>query len=545
MRIILNLPKIYQIVVNFISIYDSIRNKTADLKILTFERSKKMKSLLYLFAAFLFFGILNLPLSAEIIHVPSQYAQIQLAISAADPGDTILVADGIYTGPNNKDIDFIGKDITLVSENGLENCIIDCEGEGRGFYLHQEESNSTLISGFTIANGLVESSGGGILIGTSSPKIKNCKIIDNSCDYRGGGIFIGYWNNEVIISDCIISGNNANHSGGGITVCSESLIENCEISGNSANYEGGGIEVDQSSPTISNCTIKDNFALGGGDCGGGGIMAFKAAPTISHCLITDNNANAYGGGVLLSDAGPDIFNCTISRNSARFGGGIFFEVYYSTTTMLSNTIVEGNLGQYGLYFQWPPDAEISYCDFYNNQLGEFYNPPAGVGSIVSVNANGDSCDIFNNILLDPMFLNPAVGDFHLLEDSPCIDAGDPLSPLDPDSTISDIGAFYFDQLIVNSQHPEVNQVEDYFLLPPCPNPFNRSTVISFELRASSYLELKAYDIMGREVAKLIEGYENAGNHQVHFNGSELSSGIYFVILESGDYRKTQKLLLIK
>ena len=62
------------------------------------------------------------------------------------------------------------------------------------------------------------------------------------------------------------------------------------------------------------------------------------------------------------------------------------------------------------------------------------------------NANGDSCDIYNNIFLDPMFY-ATVGDsaYYLTAESPCIDAGDPESPWDPDSTIADMGAFYYDQ----------------------------------------------------------------------------------------------------
>jgi hypothetical protein len=48
-----------------------------------------------------------------------------------------------------------------------------------------------------------------------------------------------------------------------------------------------------------------------------------------------------------------------------------------------------------------------------------------------------------NINSDPLFVNPAIGDYHLQPTSPCINAGDPLSPLDPDGTIADMGAFYF------------------------------------------------------------------------------------------------------
>ncbi len=62
-----------------------------------------------------------------------------------------------------------------------------------------------------------------------------------------------------------------------------------------------------------------------------------------------------------------------------------------------------------------------------------------------MNANGDSCDVFNNIYDNPLMVNPSAGNYHLQEGSPCIDAGDPASPLDPDGTVADIGAIHFPQ----------------------------------------------------------------------------------------------------
>lgn len=64
--------------------------------------------------------------SAATIHVPGDQPTIQAGINAASDGDTVLVADGTYTGKGNKDLDFNGKAITVKSENGPENCIINC-----------------------------------------------------------------------------------------------------------------------------------------------------------------------------------------------------------------------------------------------------------------------------------------------------------------------------------------------------------------------------------------------------------------------------------
>lgn len=78
-----------------------------------------------------------------------------------------------------------------------------------------------------------------------------------------------------------------------------------------------------------------------------------------------------------------------------------------------------------------------------------------------------------------------------------------------------------------------------------PNPFNASTIISFQLRASGLAKLSVFDITGREVALLAEGYLPEGHHQAVFDAGDLSSGVYFAKLTAGDFVQTMKLLLIK
>ena len=80
---------------------------------------------------------------------------------------------------------------------------------------------------------------------------------------------------------------------------------------------------------------------------------------------------------------------------------------------------------------------------------------------------------------------------------------------------------------------------------PYPNPFNPSTIISFEMRDAGFVSLSVYDVQGRQVDCLKYGHLSAGKHEFTFDGSGLSSGMYFAILEAGDFSQTVKLLLMK
>ena len=81
--------------------------------------------------------------------------------------------------------------------------------------------------------------------------------------------------------------------------------------------------------------------------------------------------------------------------------------------------------------------------------------------------------------------------------------------------------------------------------PSSPNPFNPETTISFELRAASFVKLVVYDVQGREISQLVDGWKSAGSYDVTFDASLLPSGVYFAHLTTGDHYRTQKLLLLK
>ncbi len=92
---------------------------------------------------------------------------------------------------------------------------------------------------------------------------------------------------------------------------------------------------------------------------------------------------------------------------------------------------------------------------------------------------------------------------------------------------------------------EENGPQDYALEDNYPDPFNPLTTIEYRLPVSSFVTLKIYDVLGREIATLVNERHNAGTYSVVFNAASLPSGVYFDQLEAGTFSKTKKILLLK
>ena len=374
---------------------------------------------------------------------------IQAALDVAQDNDIIQLVDGIYTGSGNKDLSYGGKPLLVISENGTNNCIIDCEGSGRGFIFENGEDLLSILSGVTIRNGrsdkgggiaclgasptiqncIIENNasvegnddgGGGIFIDTTSnPVIQcctvkgnnsarygggianysgdaliyDCTITENTASWAGGGVFSDSGPGTVMIKDCTISENTATWDGGGISVSSAMTIniEGCTITGNSAVWDGGGINNYSSSEliTIKNCMISDNIVAGTG----GGISVYSALNTnIQDCTVTGNTALWGGGGVSdYSNGTTTIQNCTISNNSGQGSGAI---AVYSTDAAIQNCVITGNSAKWsgGGITNGASNATIQNCTITNNSSDE-----AGGGIFnTSTVAMIKDCRIINN-----------------------------------------------------------------------------------------------------------------------------------------------------
>ncbi|HPQ41277.1 MAG TPA: right-handed parallel beta-helix repeat-containing protein, partial [bacterium] len=227
-----------------------------------------------------------------VIRVPQDYATIQAAVNAASNGYTVLVDDGTYTGPGNRNITTLGKQIVLRSVNGPDTCIIDCQNQDIGFYIHEDETADTVIRGFTIRNGQKTplSFGGGIYVTSAECLITDC-IIEDCTAKEGGGVFCTFPENGMMITDCIIRRNLATNEYG----------------------FGGGVYLANGNFTMVNCLIEDNT----GDSGGGlGVSGYTSSVDVMNCTITGNhtlNPNRTGG-VFISSATLNCVNSIVYGN---------------------------------------------------------------------------------------------------------------------------------------------------------------------------------------------------------------------------------------
>jgi subtilisin family serine protease len=287
------------------------------------------------------------------IYVPGQYSTIQEAIYVSWNGGTVRVADGTYTGQGNRDIDLLGRAITVRSENGPENCIIDCNGTQdephRGFYIHSAEDNNSVIDGFTITNGYAPKGyGGGIYCRESSPTVTNCILSENSAEF-GGGAMRNY-NSSPVITNCTFSENLADFGGGMYNSSGSSpMLTNCTFSANTASgsfSEGAGMANQEASPTLTKCTFSNNTATGGGS-GMYNKICEASYPKLNNCIFNDNSAVIdYGAGMRNYRSSPTLTNCIFSGNSTARDGGGMFNYRYSSPTLINCTF-SGNSADYG------------------------------------------------------------------------------------------------------------------------------------------------------------------------------------------------------
>jgi predicted outer membrane repeat protein len=572
----------------------------------------------YLFYVFFFIVFVSF-LSATIINVPADQPTIQEGINVAVDNDTVLVQPGTYI----ENINYNGKNITVASlflttqdTTLISLTIIDGNESGSVVMFESEEDSTAVLTGFTITNGLAsgyvpECCGGGIYCEYSSPSLLNVTITDNSAGGYGGGIYCN--NASPNLTNLTITGNSAIQGSGIYCEESDPFLVNVNIINNSTGCmygnAGGGIFCWDSSPSLENVTISGNTSyvgagiycavesnlslinvtisgnsipLEGGP--GGGIYCGGSSPSLVNVTISGNFADGYGGGILCDNSSPTLENVTISGNTSFAGGGICCG--YSSPS-LENVIITDNSAEYcggGIYclansspslinsILWNDTPQEVYfgVDWDPNSITISYSDIQGGEAGIVTNHNGTVNWLEGNIDEDPLFVGTGDYPYSLLEDSPCIDAGNPdpiyYDPEDPTNpgyalypamgtVINDMGAYggpyaigwsvvgLDDNIIVHT--PEVFLHQNY------PNPFNPETTISFSVTQTSlFVTLDVYNIKGQKVKTLVNETLPAGEHSVVWDGRDsnnkrVGSGVYFYQLKAGRFEKVKKMVLLK
>ena len=489
------------------------------------------------------------------------FTNLHDGIEATYDGDTLLVADGFYLGNQNKNISFDGKNIVIISEQGPDNCIIDCENTGFIFMLGNNDS-LTIINGLTIKNTYSISSGSAIDCSFSNARIENC-IFENCVSEADGGAIFGLNSSGLTITGCQFI--TCNSSNGGAIYCSEyddfllencsfdsnsadisagiyidsnisSLIQNCNFyNGNSAGYSGAIFITGCESTSITECDISNNFAQNGG----GMYLMSSNVIEIKNVTITNNEVTQYGGGIYLSEVEPIIENCIISSNIANRGAGIFLAVsnpqfincliiynsavgtasigggVYSNTSIpgFSNCTISNNSAEYyaGGIFVYSSTVNVNNSIFWGDTPQEIYPPSANLIAEYS-NIQG-SWTGTGNIAIDPQFVDPINMDFHFQDISPCIDTGlndyvtvecdldGNVRIWDGDgngNAIVDMGCYEFGAPLVSVDDETEPQIVSK-IYQNYPNPFSTSTTISFSTRHRGILQKDGGQAMNTEI----------------------------------------------
>ena len=313
-----------------------------------------------------------------LIRVPDDYGTIQAAINAAIEPDCIELANGVYTGASNTELDLLGKAIKLRSASGPENCIIDCEGTVRGFHLSGGEDSDTVIEGITVRDGVDSHYGGNVYCEESSPTFMNCIFEYGSVPSWGRGGGVAAYESDSVFANCLFRNNAAT----------------------SSDSAGGGLWIYRGDVTLLNCVFSENDGRTGA-----AIYAFESNVAIANCTFYDNAATNAGGAIYSDDCTTTIANSIFWQDTPE-------EIYYTAaepTVLYSNVqggwAGDGNIAADPQFLLPPSDLTLSVA----SPCIDAGSTPAVPADLGDVDADGDQAErlpldlLFNPRMLDAPF----------------------------------------------------------------------------------------------------------------------------------------------
>ena len=480
-------------------------------------------------------------------------------------GNTRLKVNALYNGTvsYNDAIDFIGNcDYSIVQNlTAGSNDIYRLPTCGIAFWANsQGASDSCLVSGVSVTSG-----GMGIFVGGLEP---NYPIKPKGNVLSGN--HIGSPSDTLISRGFQLEGTEG-------TVVENNDVDNLKLklldSGNNLYLLGINAYF------CMNAIIRNNVVHGlRGTAGGAleGILATGNSSQIGQGVKIYNNmvydlqnksttSTGYIGGIGLWGNN----NALVAYNTVWLSGtsadptgsdALFFETGITNATVRNNILVNrchqtAGGGCTALWVDQYATFSTNYNDLHvDTAFANSYIGYRGVGYRTLGSWQGAGYDQ-NSVSVMPPFVSAQ--DLHLTNTATLVaDAATPLAGIIADfdgnprphagHSTPDIGADEFDHPPVVSVGEEGDGIPGSLSLAQnYPNPFNPVTNIRYQLPAQSHVMLKVFDVLGREVATLVNGVEEPGYKEVQFNGSNLSSGMYFYRLQAGSFVDVKKLLLLR
>ena len=357
---------------------------------------------------------------------------------------------------------FNGHDGAMYNWNGssprLTNCTFNGNSAGSGGGMKNENANPVLID-CAFSYNSAQISGGGMYNYYSNPSLTNCTFEENSSESHSGAM--RNFNSNPVLNNCTFIANTADTDGGAIgNAQSSPTLTDCTFTANDAHSNGGAIYNSAGTPILKDCTFSDNMAFAGAgidnqnsnailiDCKfngnsteeyGAAINNRTSSPQITRCIFNGNIAHDFGGGAVCNwSSSPTIRNSLFTANvSIEYGGAIMNNV---SNLVLFNCTFSNNSGSgsavaffsYSVPQDPPSTMQAANCIFFDGGDEIWKNEETDI-SITYSDVQGGWPGI-GNIDADPMFVEFGIDDYHLLPDSPCLDAGDPDYVALPDET---------------------------------------------------------------------------------------------------------------
>ena len=368
---------------------------------------------------------------ARTLHVPAEFATIQAAVDQASAGDLVLLADGTYTGTGNRGIYFRKKAITLRSEHGAEQCIIDCGGLSytSAVNFRSGEGRDSVLEGVTLRNAVGQ--GGGVYCDSSSPTIRNCLFVDHRSTSTGSAFYARY--GSPALSDCTFR-NVAGPAAGGES-CNLTMTR-CRVTAS-----GEGVRIDRGWEQTGTLNLTQSIVDSNKGCG---VFCGGASMTVANCIIsgnlcgisvqvsgqallannrvTGNSGTTDGAGLYVAQGDCTVVNCTFWGNTATVGGGGLH--YEAGGITLISSVFWGNQAPNG------PQIAVNYNG--TALLASHCDVQGGRDGIWEGSSNLGLYWDDGNIDADPQFLDadgpdniPGTLDdnLRLAAGSPCVNSG--------------------------------------------------------------------------------------------------------------------------